>query len=317
LGAGALAGTSFPIDRELTTKLLGFQKVMPHGHDATSSRDFMLEVLSSISILQTTISRYAEELIFFSSYEFQTVTLDDGFAMGSSMMPQKKNPGSVELLRGRTGRINGLLSAGLTLMKGLPSAYNRDFHEEKEILFEALDLILGTTSIIPELTRTITFNLKRMHELAYGNFATATEVANFLVAKNNVPFRQAHHIVGSLVGELSRSGRNFRDWEACVDWIINKNGVKADPNELKKVFDPKHVMMTYNSLGGTGPIAVKKMIEDFNKDLERHKKTLEEDKKRTEKAFNVVRELATKAGSVKSAQELLNLVPQEYRTKKQ
>jgi hypothetical protein len=218
--AGALAGTSFPLDRELTTKLLGFQEVHPHGLDATSSRDFMLDILYACSSVQVTMSRLAEELIFWGSHEFRTVTLDDGYAMGSSMMPQKKNPGSLELLRGRSGRIFGLLQAGtslsgfdfllfefnfvffvlfvwvcvlfvfclihfypylhaeslgLVLMKGLPSGYNRDFHEDKEILVEVLDLMHKALPIIPALVESTTLNYERMEELTYGAFCTATE----------------------------------------------------------------------------------------------------------------------------------------------
>jgi len=203
--------------------------------------------------------------------------------------------------------------AGLTLMKGLPSAYNRDFHEEKEILQESLELINGTVAILPALTQTTTFNLARMHELAYGNFATATEVANYLVAKHNVPFRQAHHVVGSLVGDLARSGRNFRDWEACVDWIIVKHGIPANRDELKKVFDPKYVMMSYNSLGGTGPEAVKKMIQDFRASLERHQQGIKADKARLEDALAVVRSIADQAASIKTKDDLIRLIPKAYR----
>jgi argininosuccinate lyase len=183
LGSGAISTTSFPIDRQLTTELLGFQQVHEHALDATSARDFMLEVLSANAILSSTLSRFAEECILWTSYEFRSLALDDGFAMGSSMMPQKKNPGSLELLRGRAGRISGLMSAGMTLMKGLPSGYNRDFHEEKEILWESLDLINSAVYVVPPVVKTTHINLKRMEELAGANFATATELANFLVRK--------------------------------------------------------------------------------------------------------------------------------------
>jgi len=272
--------------------------------------------LSSASILQTTMSRLAEEFIFWSSYEFKTLTLDDGFAMGSSMMPQKKNPGSIELLRGRTGRINGLLSAGLTLMKGLPSAYNRDFHEDKEILVECLNLINASMSFTPELIRSTQINFDRMAELTYGNFSTATEVANYLVSKHQVPFRTAHHIVGSLVGELSRSGRNFSDYDFCIDHIVKKHKVDVNPSEIKKVFDPKTVMLSYNSLGGTGEIAVKDMLKDFGSQLENHRKVLDADKKRVDGAHEVTRAIAAKAGSVKTAADILHLIPPNYKTSK-
>jgi len=317
LGAGALAGTSFPIDRMLTTRLMGFQEVHPHGLDATSSRDFMLEILNACATVQVTLSRLAEELIFWSSYEFSTVTLDDGYAMGSSMMPQKKNPGSLELLRGRSGRIFGLLQAGMVLMKGLPSAYNRDFHEDKEILVEVLDLMNKALPIVPALIESTTLNYDRMHELCYGAFCTATEVANFLVANHNVPFREAHHIVGTLVGDLARAGKNFKDLDTCLDHIINKHKVAADKEKLKNVFDPKAVMMSYNSLGGTGPKAVSQMLKDMTASLEKHKKVLQEDENRLKAALKVTREIAGAAGSIKTVEDLKKLIPRNYQSNNQ
>ncbi len=307
LGTGAIAGTSFPIDRHLTTSLLGFQKVHEHGLDATSSRDFMLETLSSTAILMTTASRLAEELILWSSYEFRTVTLDDGFAMGSSMMPQKKNPGTLELLRGRSGRMNGLLVAGLTMMKGLPSGYNRDFHEEKEILWEALDLINRATEILPPLLRSTTFNKERMAELALGNFANATELANYLVRSHNVPFRQAHHIVGSLVGELSRRGENFSNFKTCMEHL-KKSQIDAPESEVRKVLDPKEVMLSYRSQGGTAPEPVKAMIEKFEETLAKHRSELAADELRVSRAYERCREIARRASVVKSASDIGKLI---------
>jgi len=162
LGGGAIAGTSFPIDRRLTAELLGFQKVRTHSLDATGNRDWMCEVLNANATLHTTWSRLAGELITWSSYEYRTVTLDDGFAMGSSMMPQKKNPGPCELLRGRQGIMNGYAAAGLTMLHGLPSGYNRDFHEEKELLFASCAMACRAAAVVPALVGTTTFNLARM-----------------------------------------------------------------------------------------------------------------------------------------------------------
>ena len=293
---------------------MGFQEVHPHGLDATSSRDFMLDKLYSCASIQVTMSRLAEELIFWSSFEFQSITLDDGYAMGSSMMPQKKNPGSLELLRGRSGRIFGLLQAGMVLMKGLPSGYNRDFHEDKEILVECLDLMNKALPIIPALVESTTLNYARMEELTYGAFCTATEVANYLVAQHNVPFRQAHHIVGSLVGDLSRAGKNFKDLDTCLDHVIITHKIPADREKLKAVFNSKAVMLSYNSLGGTGPKAVQKMMNDFNKELARHNKVIQEDEQRLKDALKVTREIAAAASGIKSAQDLKNLIPQSYRS---
>ena len=314
LGSGAIAGTSFPIDRNLTTRLMGFQKVHPHGLDATGNRDFMLEVLSNVAILQNTLSRLAEEFIFWSSYEFRSLTLDDGFAMGSSMMPQKKNPGALELMRGRTGRINGLANAGFTMMKGLPSGYNRDFHEDKEILVSALDLINKAVEVVPALIETTTINLKRMEELTFKQYSTATEVANYLVAKHDVPFREAHHIVGSLVGELYRSGQDFSNTDFCIKHIIQTHNIKANPDDIKKVLDSKSVMLSYNSLGGTGPKSVQAMLDDFNNQLKEHRRVLKEDQTRVDNAFLACREIARRAEGVTTAKQLRDLIPRDRKS---
>jgi len=313
LGTGALCGTSFPIDRRLTTSLLGFQKVHEHGLDATSSRDFMLEVLSANAILMTTLSRLAEEFIFWSSHEFRTLTLDDGYAMGSSMMPNKKNPGAIELLRGRSGRINGLVVAGLTLMKGLPSGYNRDFHEEKEILAESLDLINRAVEIVPGLIRSTTINKARMAELPFNNFATATELANYLVRRHAVPFRKAHHIVGSLVGDLSRRGETFANTKACLDHL-KANGVVAPEKEVVDTLDPRSVMLSYESQGGTGPKAVAGMISTMRSTLDGHRKSIEADRARVSAAYLACRSIAARAATVKTAEELDGLI-REFRPK--
>lgn len=261
----------------------------------------MLEVLSSVAIMYTTLSRLAEELILWSSYEFRTVTLDDGFAMGSSMMPQKKNPGPLELIRGRSGRINGLLSAGLTMMKGLPSGYNRDFHEEKEIVFEALELAQRAVEIVPALVQTTRLNLERMRELTFANFSTATELANFLV-RRGVPFRKAHHIVGSLVGELSRSGRDFSDFSA-VQAHLAKSEINASVEEVQAVLDGSIVMRTYNVEGGTGPAAVSKMLQVFNASLKSQEEQLAADNARRQRAYEVCLDVAA-TGDLERARAL-------------
>jgi len=199
------------------------------------------------------------------------------------------------------------------MMKGLPSGYNRDFHEDKEILVESLDIINSATSFLPELISSTHLNFERMKELTYLNFCTATEVANYLVMKHNVAFRQAHHIVGSLVGELVRSNRNFRDWEACVDWIIKKNNIKANPEELKKVFDPVAVMLSYNTLGGTGKEATEQMLKEFHTQLTEHNKVIAKDKARLDEALETTRTIASKAASVTSAKQLADLIPAKYK----
>ncbi len=307
LGTGAIAGTSFPIDRHLTTKLLGFQKIHEHGLDATSSRDFMLESCSSAATLYTTYSRLAEEFILWSSYEFRTLTLDDGFAMGSSMMPQKKNPGALELLRGRAGRVNGLLMAAFTLMKGLPSGYNRDFHEDKEILVEIMNLTTRATQVIAPLVKSTKINLDRMAELPWKNFCAATEVANFLVGKHNVPFRAAHHIVGTLVGELSRAGGDFSDIKRCHEYLLSRD-IKCTIQEVQRVLEPASVMMSYNSLGGTGPKAVSEMLSRQEAELKKHEGVLGADKARVKNAYDASRAIAKESGNVKTVDDLAALI---------
>lgn len=311
LGAGAISGTSFPIDRMLTTQLLGFQKVHPHSLDATSARDFMWEAIFAAGTVSGTLSRFAEELILFSSYEYGTVSLDDGFAMGSSMMPQKKNPGSVELIRGRCGRMTGYLTAAFTMMKGLPSGYNRDFHEDKELLVASMDMINNMVEVIPALVKSTTLNFKRMHELTYGNFATATELANYLVLRHNVPFREAHHVVGSLVGTLSRAGQNFSNTEACFDHL-EKKGIQAPREDILRILDPKAVMLSYNSLGGTGAQATGDMIKQFKEDSKKLRAALAEDDARVQNALANSRKVAQAAGGVKTAADLDKIVKQFF-----
>jgi len=227
--------------------------------------------------------------------------------MGSSMMPQKKNPGALELMRGRAGRVNGLLSAGLTLMKGLPSGYNRDFHEDKEILVESLSLVNRAVEVVPPLINSTTINLERMKEVSYGNFANATELANYLVGKHNIPFREAHDIVGALVGKLYRAGQNFQNRDVCFDFL-KESGIKAPREEVDKVLDPKQVMLLYESRGGTGKKAVEKVIKDSRDDLANKKAEIEKDKKRIETAWNATRSIAKEAGSIKNQEELKKLI---------
>ncbi len=198
LGAGALAGTGFPIDREQTTDLLDFASVIPNSLDAVSDRDFAIEFLAFASILMMHLSRLAEEIILWNSPEFGFVTLDDAVTTGSSIMPQKKNPDVAELARGKTGRVYGDLLALLTLMKGLPLAYNKDMQEDKEPLFDGIDTL---RLVIPAMRKTLAtakFRTERMRQATQGDFSTATDLADYLV-RQGLPFRDAHDIVGEVV----------------------------------------------------------------------------------------------------------------------
>ena len=210
LGAGALAGTNYPIDRTYVAKLLGFSRVTANSLDTVSDRDFVIETLSALSILMMHFSRLSEELVLWSSQEFQFVTLPDAFCTGSSMMPQKKNPDVPELIRGKTGRVYGHLFALLTTLKGLPLSYNRDLQEDKEALFDALDTVTAALQVLTELIKGLTVHRAALARAAGSGYLLATELADYLVAKG-VPFREAHHTTGRLVRACLESKRGLRD----------------------------------------------------------------------------------------------------------
>ncbi len=200
LGSAALAGTTFPIDRAFTAQELGFSNIYSNSLDAVSDRDFILEFLSNASLLMMHLSRFCEELILWCSHEYQFVELTDTFSTGSSIMPQKKNPDMAELIRGKTGRVYGNLFGLLTVMKGLPLAYNKDFQEDKEGMFDSAETITKSLQIMTGMIATMKVNQARMQESTEKDFSNATELADYLAGKG-VPFRQAHEIVGKLVSE--------------------------------------------------------------------------------------------------------------------
>ena len=267
LGSAALAGTSFPIDRDLTAKLLGFDTVQEHALDVISSRDFILEILSNLSILMVGLSRFCEEIIYWTSYEFRIAELDDQFASGSSIMPQKKNADLAELTRGRTGRVIGALIDVLTNLKGLPMGYNRDLQEDKPPLWQALDVVKSCLVILPDMLRTTNFNTIRMGQLCDMNFITATELANHLASEHNIPFRQCHEVVGSVVGELSRSGNTFANWDKTQQ-LLKTKGIDLKTDQLQQILDPINTLQNNRSVGGTSPKEVKRMSQNFATQLD-------------------------------------------------
>ena len=267
LGSAALAGTSFPIDRDLTAKLLGFDTVQEHALDVISSRDFILEILSNLSILMVGLSRFCEEIIYWTSYEFRIAALDDQFASGSSIMPQKKNADLAELTRGRTGRVIGALIDVLTNLKGLPMGYNRDLQEDKPPLWQALDVVKSCLVILPDMLGTTNFNTIRMAQLCDMNFITATELANHLASEHNIPFRQCHEVVGSVVGELSRSGKTFTDWNKTQQ-LLKTKGIDLKTDQLQQILDPINTLQNNGSVGGTSPKEVKRMSQNFATQLD-------------------------------------------------
>ena len=264
LGACALAGTTFPIDRELTTKLLGFDAPHEHALDVISSRDFIAETLFALSLVMANLSRISEEIVYWTTYEFGMAVLDDAYSFGSSIMPQKKNPDIAELTRGRTGRVYGALLDLLTNLKGLPMGYNRDFQEDKPPLWEAFDIVKACLGLLPELLKTTDFKTERMAELANANFATATELANYLVKEHRISFRECHEIVGWLVGELVAQEKTFADWELTHELLKEKN-IDILISQLKQILDAELAIQNNQSLGGTSPTEVRRLIDEFEK----------------------------------------------------
>lgn len=265
LGAAALAGTTFPIDRELSASLLGFAAPYANSLDAVSDRDFALEFLSNASILMVHLSRLCEELIYWCSYEFGYIELADQYATGSSIMPQKKNPDMAELIRGKTGRIFGDLTSLLTVMKGLPLAYNKDMQEDKEGIFDAVKTIVPSLQVMTGMIRTLHVNKKKMEHATHNDFSNATELADYLATKG-VPFRQAHEIVGELVLKGLKTGTNLADIPLEQYQQINPQ-ITADVYEVLK---PHVAIARRHSLGGTGFDQVKEQIAAARKIIEKN-----------------------------------------------
>ncbi|MBQ8949802.1 MAG: argininosuccinate lyase [Eubacterium sp.] len=198
LGAGALAGTTYRLDRRMTAELLGFDGPTLNSMDSVSDRDYVIEFLSALSLIMMHLSRFCEEIIMWNSNEYKFIELDDAYSTGSSIMPQKKNPDIAELVRGKTGRVYGALTSLLTTMKGIPLAYNKDMQEDKELTFDAIDTVKGCIALFTGMIDTMTVNKDRMKDSAAHGFTNATDAADYLV-KNGVPFRDAHGIIGRLV----------------------------------------------------------------------------------------------------------------------
>ena len=211
LGSGALAGTTYPLDREFVAEKLGFDSVTANSLDGVSDRDFAIEFLSVLSMIMMHLSRFCEELVLWSSHEFAFVEMDDSYSTGSSIMPQKKNPDVAELIRGKTGRVYGHLTSLLTTMKGLPLAYNKDMQEDKEAVFDALDTVKLCLPVFTNMVRTMKVNKDTMLQGAKGGFTNATDIADYLV-KKGVPFRSSHAIVGKMVAKAVETGRDLDEF---------------------------------------------------------------------------------------------------------
>ncbi len=256
LGSGALAGTTYPLDRDMTADLLGFYGPTLNSMDSVSDRDYVIELLSALSIIMMHLSRFCEEIILWNSNEYHFIEIDDAYSTGSSIMPQKKNPDIAELVRGKTGRVYGALMSMMTTMKGIPLAYNKDMQEDKELTFDAYDTVKGCIALFHGMLKTIRFNADAMRQSAARGFTNATDAADYLV-NHGVPFRDAHGIVGRLV-------------LFCID-----KGISLDQMTLEeyKAISPVFEEDIYeaisidtcikrrNTLGAPGPDAMKKVLE--------------------------------------------------------
>jgi argininosuccinate lyase len=253
LGAAALAGTSFPIDRDMTAAALGFDRPMANSLDAVSDRDFALEFLAVAAICATHLSRFAEELVIWSSAQFRFVALSDRFATGSSIMPQKKNPDAAELIRAKVGRIAGALVALLTVMKGLPLAYSKDMQEDKEQVFDAADSLMLALAAMEGMARDMTPRADRLREAAGSGFATATDLADWLVRRLGLPFREAHHVTGALVREAEARGVDL----AGLDLAAMRAAHPGITAEVYEVLGVDNSVASRTSYGGTAPAQVR------------------------------------------------------------
>jgi len=263
LGVGALAGTSYNIDRNFTSKKLGFKKPTNNSIDSVSDRDFALDFLSSASICAMHISRFAEELIIWNSDIFKLIELDDKMLTGSSMMPQKKNPDPAELIRGRAGKNFGSLQAMLTTMKGLPLSYYKDMQEDKPLVFDSYDTLLESIIITSELIKSLKPNKERMLALSNEGYTTATDFADYLVQNNNLSFREAFKISAKLVNYAEKKKKKLNE--------LSFNELKKIKNDLNKnvmkIFDVKNSVNLKTSYGGTSTKNIKKMVSRLKKEF--------------------------------------------------
>mgnify|MGYP000707446147 CR=1 FL=1 len=252
LGAGALAGTTFPIDRELSAKLLGFDKVAENSLDAVNDRDFAIEFTHCSALMMVHMSRMSEELVLWNSQQFRFVEIGDAFCTGSSMMPQKKKPDVPELVRGKSGRVVGHLMSLITLMKSQPLAYNKDNQEDKEPLFDTVDTVSDCLRAFGDLIPSLNVNHAAMRAAAEAGFATATDLADYLV-RIGVPFRDAHELVGLAVKLALEKGCDLNELT-----LANLKTLYPEmPNEVYQVLDTTQSMNARDHIGGTATVQVK------------------------------------------------------------
>lgn len=257
LGSGAIAGTTFPIDRNMVGAELGLPEITRNSMDGVSDRDFAVEFVFDISLVMMHLSRFCEEMILWSTTEFGFVEIDDAYATGSSMMPQKKNPDAAELIRGKTGRVYGDLMSLLTMMKGLPLTYNKDMQEDKEALFDAVDTVLGCLGVFTPMLETAKFKSGRMADATADGYLNATDLADYLVTKG-VPFREAHEVSGKAVRYALEQGKRLDELtlDDYVSWT------SADLNGLYAAIDMRVCLDRRNVAGGPAPSAVRNALAE-------------------------------------------------------
>ena len=263
LGAAALAGTPYPIDRKMTAKALDFDRPMANSLDAVSARDFALEALAAASICSTHLSRLSEEIVIWTSAQFQFITLTDAFTTGSSIMPQKRNPDAAELIRAKVGRIVGAMTSLTIVMKGLPLAYSKDMQEDKEPVFDAFDALDLGLAAMAGMVSDMTPNKDRLAEAAGAAYSTATDLADWLVRKLGMPFRNAHHVTGTIVALAEKQGKTLAELELS-------EMQKVEPKITKDVFSvltPLASAKSRVSYGGTAPKEVRKQVRRWKKTL--------------------------------------------------
>ncbi|MBN9039467.1 MAG: argininosuccinate lyase [Rhizobiales bacterium] len=265
LGAAALAGTGFPIDRHMTAAALGFREPTRNSIDSVSDRDFALEFLALAAICATHLSRMAEEIVIWSTPQFGFVRLSDGFSTGSSIMPQKKNPDAAELIRAKTGRINGHLVALLTVMKGLPLAYSKDMQEDKEAVFDAAETLELALAAMTGMMGDLTVNAAAMKRAAGSGFSTATDLADWLVREAGLPFRDAHHVTGRAVALAEGQGKALE--KLSIEEL--KSIHPAITDGVYSVLSPVNSAKSRTSFGGTAPAEVRRQVRYWKKRLER------------------------------------------------
>ena len=255
LGSGALAGTTYPLDRELTARLLSFKGPTMNSMDSVSDRDYLIELLSALSTVMMHLSRFSEEIITWNSNEYQFIELDDSYSTGSSIMPQKKNPDIAELVRGKTGRVYGALMTMLTVMKGIPLAYNKDIQEDKEMTFDAIDTVKGCIVLFTGMISTMKINKVSMKDSAAGGFTNATDAADYLV-NHGVAFRDAHGIIGRLVLRCIELG-------VSLDKLPLEEYKSISPvfeEDIYKAISIEECVARRNTIGAPGPESMKDII---------------------------------------------------------